>query len=137
MNSADAQHAVLAAEERRRQALLASDLQALQALFDDALVYVHSTAASDSKDSYLAKLRSGSLRYQALAFEDLQAHCIGEAADAVVVTGRMAAQVLKDGQPRALRSLFMTVWSRSAGAGERANATPWRLCAHQGTPVPN
>ena len=49
--------AVLAAEERRRQALLSADLEALQGLLADTLVYVHSTAASDSKDSYLAKLR--------------------------------------------------------------------------------
>lgn len=132
MDRADAQHAVLAAEERRRQALLASDLQALQALLADALVYVHSTGASDSKDSYLAKLRSGSLRYQALQFEDLQARGVGQAGDAVVVTGRMVAEVLKDGQPRAVRSLFMTVWTRAPGTAP----VPWQLCAHQGTPLP-
>ena len=128
MDRADAQHAVLAAEEWRRQALLSADLEALQVLLADALVYVHSTGASDSKDSYLAKLRSGSLRYQALQFEDLQARGVGQAGDAVVVTGRMVAEVLKDGQPRAVRSLFMTVWARAPGAA------PWRLCAHQGTP---
>ena len=122
--------AVLAAEERRRQALLSADLVALQGLLADALVYVHSTAASDSKDSYLAKLRSGGLRYQALQFDDVQARLLGTAGDAAVVTGRMAAQVLKDGQVRAVRSLFMTVWARSAAAGD------WQLCAHQGTPLP-
>ena len=122
--------AVLAAEECRRQALLSADLEALQGLLADALVYVHSTAASDSKDSYLAKLRSGGLRYQALQFDDVQARLLGTAGDAAVVTGRMAAQVLKDGQVRAVRSLFMTVWARSAAAGD------WQLCAHQGTPLP-
>jgi len=132
MNPAEPLNAVLAAEERRRQALLAADLQALQALLGDALVYVHSTATTDSKDSYLAKLRSGSLRYQALQFEDLQARCVDEAGAAVVVTGRMIAQVLKDGQPRAVRSLFMTVWARPPGAAP----VPWQLCAHQGTPWP-
>jgi len=132
MDRADAQHAVLAAEEWRRQALLSADLEALQVLLADALVYVHSTGASDSKDSYLAKLRSGSLRYQALQFEDLQARGVGQAGDAVVVTGRMVAEVLKDGQPRAVRSLFMTVWTRAPGTAP----VPWQLCAHQGTPLP-
>ena len=121
---------VLAAEERRRQALLSADLVALQGLLADALVYVHSTVASDSKDSYLAKLRSGGLRYQALQFDDVQARLLAPAGDAAVVTGRMAAQVLKDGQLRAVRSLFMTVWARSATSGD------WQLCAHQGTPLP-
>ena len=122
--------AVLAAEERRREALLSADLEALQGLLADTLVYVHSTAASDSKDSYLAKLRSGGLRYQALQFDDVQARLLAPAGDAAVVTGRMAAQVLKDGQLRAVRSLFMTVWARSATSGD------WQLCAHQGTPLP-
>ena len=35
--------AVLAAEERRREALLSADLEALQGLLADTLVYVHST----------------------------------------------------------------------------------------------
>mgnify|MGYP000019299515 FL=1 len=123
---------VLAAEECRRQALLSTDLEALQGLLADALVYVHSTAASDSKDSYLAKLRSGALRYQALQFDDVQARLLGPEGAAAVVTGRMAAQVLKDGQVRAVRSLFMTVWARSAAR----DAGGWQLCAHQGTPLP-
>ena len=122
--------AVLAAEERRREALLSADLEALRGLLADTLVYVHSTAASDSKDSYLAKLRSGGLRYQALQFDDVQARLLGPEGAAAVVTGRMAAQVLKDGQVRAVRSLFMTVWARSAATGD------WQLCAHQGTPLP-
>ena len=128
--AADALQAVLAGEERRRQALLSADMQTLQDLLADALVYVHSTAASDSKDSYLAKLRSGGLRYQAVQFDDLQARLLGPLGDVAVVTGRMAAQVLKDGQVRAVRSLFMTVWARRADTGD------WQLCAHQGTPLP-
>ena len=128
--AADALQAVLAGEERRRQALLSADMQTLQDLLADALVYVHSTAASDSKDSYLAKLRSGGLRYQAVQFDDLQARLLGPLGDVAVVTGRMAAQVLKDGQVRAVRSLFMTVWAR------RADTADWQLCAHQGTPLP-
>ena len=75
-------------------------------------------------------MRSGGLRYQALQFDDVQARLLAPAGDAAVVTGRMAAQVLKDGQVRAVRSLFMTVWARSATSGD------WQLCAHQGTPLP-
>lgn len=53
---------VLALEERRRQALLAGDLPALQGLLDSHLTYVHSTGTCDGKDSYLAKLSGGSLQ---------------------------------------------------------------------------
>ncbi len=122
--------AVLRAEEQRRQALLAGDGAALQTLLADDLVYVHSTAASDTKTSYLAKLQSGSLKYLSLQFDDLQVRLAGHCA---VVTGRMSAEVSKDGQARQVRSLFMTVWSADGDGGAPAQ---WTLRAHQGTPVP-
>lgn len=120
---------VLYAEEQRRQAMLAGDCAALQALLADDMVYVHSTAASDSKTTYLAKLQSGSLRYLSLQFDNLQVRLAGHSA---VVTGRMSAEVGKDGQARQVRSLFMTVWSVDSDG--RAPAQ-WKLHAHQGTPA--
>ena len=117
---------VLALEERRRQALLAGDLDALQGLLADELVYVHSTGACDRKDSYLAKLSGGSLKYLALSFSELQVQLLPQAA---VVSGRMAAVVSKDGQPKNVASLFMTVWACGSDG-------VWRLHAHQGTPQP-
>lgn len=119
-------HSVLQLEERRRQALLESDLSALQGLLADALVYVHSTGACDRKDSYLAKLSGGSLKYLELNFSDLQVQTLQQAG---VVSGRMTAVVSKDGQLKNVASLFMTVW----GCGTDGT---WRLHAHQGTPLP-
>jgi hypothetical protein len=116
----------LALEERRRQALLAGDLPVLQGLLADDLVYVHSTGASDRKDSYLAKLASGSLQYLALDFSELQTQSLQLA---TVVSGRMSAVVRKDGQEKNVASLFMTVWGCDRDG-------VWRLHAHQGTPLP-
>jgi hypothetical protein len=116
----------LALEERRRQALLAGDLPVLQGLLADGLVYVHSTGVSDRKDSYLAKLASGSLRYLALDFSALQVLGLQRA---TVVSGRMSAVVCKDGQEKHVASLFMTVWGCDRDG-------VWRLHAHQGTPLP-
>lgn len=121
----------LDAEAQRREALLAGDTVALDVLLSDALVYVHSNAARDDKASYLAKLSNGSLRYLSLVFEDMQCHSMGECA---VVTGRMLAQISKEGQSKHVRSLFMTVWALQAHADGQART--WRLCAHQGTPAP-
>jgi hypothetical protein len=119
-----AQH-VLALEESRRQALLEGDMPALQGLLAEELVYVHSTGACDRKDSYLAKLSGGSLKYLELNFSDLRVQILQQVA---VVSGRMAATVSKDGQQKKVASLFMTVWSYSAEGN-------WRLHAHQGTPL--
>jgi len=117
---------VLALEERRRQALLAGDLPALRGLLADDLVYVHSTGVCDRRDSYLAKLSGGSLKYLELNFSELQVQLLQQAA---VVSGRMAAVVSKDGQRKNVASLFMTVWGCGADGA-------WRLHAHQGTPLP-
>lgn len=117
---------VLALEERRRQALLAGDLPALQGLLADDLFYVHSTGASDSKDSYLGKIASGGLRYLSLEFSDQRTQSLPFAA---TVCGRMSAQVLKDGQQKSVASLYLTVWGCDPDG-------VWRLHAHQGTPLP-
>lgn len=117
---------VLALEDRRRQALLATDLPALDGLLADDLLYVHSTGVCDNKDSYLGKLSSGSLKYLELNFRDLHVQVLQQAA---IVSGRMSAVVSKEGQRKSVASLFMTVWSCGADG-------TWRLHAHQGTPLP-
>lgn len=119
-------HSVLALEERRRQAMLAGDLPALQGLLADALVYVHSTGGCDSKDSYLAKLSGGGLKYLEVNFSELHVQVLQQAA---VVSGRMAAVISKDGQRKNVASLFMTVWGCGADG-------VWRLHGHHGTPLP-
>jgi hypothetical protein len=117
---------VLALEERRRQALLAGDLPALQGLLADSLVYVHSTGVCDHKATYLAKLSGGSLKYMELNFSNLQVQVLHRAA---VLSGSMAASVCKDGQQKNVASLFMTVWACESD-------DVWRLHAHQGTSIP-
>ena len=119
--------AALAGEQARREALLAGDEGALSALLAPGLVYGHSTGTRDSRDSLVGKIRDGVLRYQALDFEDLQAVPAGEGV--AVVTGRMQALVRRDGQDRAVRSLYLTVWVR------RPDAAGWWMVAHQGTPL--
>ena len=115
---------VLALEERRRQALLARDGQALNDLLADALVYVHSSGSCDNKESYLKKLTSGSLTYLKLNFSDCQVQTMPHFA---VVSGRMDAQISLNGELKNVATLFMTVWGCDSDG-------VWRLHAHQGTP---
>lgn len=112
-------------ELRRRDAMVACDLGELEILLSPTLQYVHSTGARDTRQSFLQKLVSGLLRYQSLAFTELQVQC---APSTVVVTGQTDAVVLKQGEPKVVRSAFMTVWWPEVGE--------WRLQAHQGTALP-
>lgn len=118
---------VLKLEERRRQAMLAADLPTLQELLAEDLSYVHSSGSPDNKESYLAKLSGGNLKYLSVDLRSLQVQLLPQAA---VVTGRMSAVINMNDQRKNIESVFMTVWSCDSNG-------VWRLHAHQGTPVPN
>jgi hypothetical protein len=129
MTSLNGPAAALQWEQRRREALLAGDASALDAMLSESLVYVHSTAVRDTKASYLAKMTGGVLRYLRLDFTGLE---VQRHEGAALVTGRMSATVLKEGQEKQVSSLFLTVWCPEPGPA----GPVWRLCAHQGTPLP-
>ncbi len=121
--------AVLQREQLRRDAMLSGDSAALEALLSDALVYVHSTGAHDTRDSYLRKIRDGAMRYLHLELCGLQAQVLPGVA---LVTGTMQATVLKGGQEKHVNSVFLSVWAPDPSDMGGA----WRLRAHQGTPLP-
>jgi ketosteroid isomerase-like protein len=119
------QKEVLAAEEARRNAMLQSDVATLNRLLSDVMVYTHSSGGKDSKASWLSKLSDGSLRYDRLAFTDLNVTVVN---DTALLTGRMNATAVHSGQPRMVDSLYLAVWVKQP--------TGWQLVAAQGTPVP-
>jgi hypothetical protein len=118
--------AVLALEQRRLAAMLSHDVDALDALLSESLVYVHSSGLRDDKASYLSHLREGRLGYVKLGFTALQGHPLAQAA---LVTGCMEGLVRVLGREQLVRTLFLTVWAFESDGR-------WRLQAHQGTPLP-
>lgn len=111
-------------EQCRRDAMLAGDAASLHELISEQVIYVHSSATRDTRDSYLKKISSGALRYLALAFTGLQVQTTENAA---FVTGHMQATVSRDGKEIPVHSTFLTVWVPEEGV--------WRLRAHQSTPL--
>ena len=53
-------------EQRRWQAMIDADLQVLDELLHQDLRYTHSTAAVDSKESYLTAIELGTFDYRAI-----------------------------------------------------------------------
>ena len=117
--------AVLAAEDRRYRAMLDSDLTALDELCADELSYAHSSGTRDTKDEYLAKLRSGYYVYQRI---DHPVERVEVAGDTAVVVGRMTADITVQGTPKTIDNLALAVWTRASGS--------WRLLAYAPTPPP-
>jgi ketosteroid isomerase-like protein len=115
---------IKALERERVQAMLAGDVAALDALISDGLVYLHSSGGRDSKASYLAQLRDGTIRYQRIAEPDPEVRLAG---DTAVVFGRMDADVVRDGKPLALDYDYLAVWARENGR--------WRFFVFQPRPA--
>jgi hypothetical protein len=108
-------------EDRRIALLVSGDVQALGLLYDDRLVYTHSTGRRDGKSEFLAAVQSGEVVYRAVEHEF----------DDVVVqdrmawtTGTMRASIVAGGRPLSVETLTTSVWVR---------ASDWKLLAFQTT----
>ena len=117
--------AVLAAEDRRYEALPDRDLPTLERLFHDRLSYTHSSGVRDTKDEYLEKIRDGYYVYHRIDHPVDRVEVVG---DTVVVIGRMTADLAVQGTPKTIDNLALAVWTEDAGG--------WQLLAYASTPLP-
>ena len=88
-------------ENERYAAMIAGDVGALDRLLSDRLVYGHSNAEPDSKDSFLERVRDRTFVYESI---DHPEERIIIAGGAVVVLGAMIANVYLPGELRTLRT---------------------------------
>ncbi|MES2188971.1 MAG: nuclear transport factor 2 family protein [Pseudomonadota bacterium] len=115
-----------AAEEARRLAMVANDIDSLDSLLDDSLFYGHSIGGADTKQSYLDKLRSGSLQYKAVEFNDVSVRVIGTVG---LLRASMRASVIgKDGTQRHVANTYLGAWEHGTSG--------WKLLMVQGTALP-
>ena len=117
--------AVLAAEDRRYRAMVDGDLDTLGELLADGLCYTHSSGSRDTRDEYLAKLRSHYYVYRRAEHPVDRVEVTG---DTAIVVGRMTAVVDVAGVPKTLDNLALAVWTRTGGS--------WRLLAYAPTALP-
>jgi hypothetical protein len=116
---------VLAAEDRRYEALLGPDLPVLERLFHDRLSYAHSSGVRDTKDQYLEKIRNGYYDYARIDHPVERVDVLG---DTVVVIGRMTADLTVQGTQKTIDNLALAVWTKDSGE--------WQLVAYASTPLP-
>jgi ketosteroid isomerase-like protein len=117
---------ISALEARRYQAMTDADIATLDELFAADMVYTHSDATADSKQSYLDRLANGYFRYGPMTHPE---HSIVAHGDCALVFHDMRGEVLVDGQTkRALNSRSLAVWVREDGN--------WALLAFQPTKYP-
>jgi ketosteroid isomerase-like protein len=112
-------------EAKRYRAMTDADVGTLAGLFAADLVYTHSDASADGKQSYLDKLSSGHFDYGVLEHPETSIVVRG---DCALVIGDMRGEVKIGGQTRVLNSRSLAVWVRENG--------DWVLLAFQPTKYP-
>jgi len=116
---------ILAAEQRRCDAMRANDPAALDAILDERLHFSHATGVVDDKPAFLAKMAAGRIQYVGIAWSEEKVTEV--ALEVALLTGRMNTDVRVEGEVKALRNRVITVWSKAGGE--------WRMVAFQSTPL--
>jgi len=113
-------------DKKRMHAMAQKDIAALNALLSDDLVYTHSTARLDTKQSLIGAMESGRTVYTAVEPSDVKAQDLG---DAVVLTGSARIGVMSSGNPVSFRVRFTDVYVNKGGQ--------WQMVTWQSTRLPD
>ena len=113
------------ADAERYKAMENRDFATLSRYLGDDLVYTHSSAVVDSKDSYIESQRSGKVVYKQTRRSDLRVQPHGCTA---IMTGRGDFSVVVDGTDIDVQLRFTNVWVK--------NLEGWQMVAWEATRIP-
>jgi len=98
------------AENARYAAQTSNDFAAMQKLFGQDLTYNHSSAATDSKASYIDSMQSGRVKYRKMTPNgDLKTRTYGCLA---IITGTAVYEVTAGGEDRTVPLRFTSIWAK-------------------------
>src|ERR1700704_5860888 len=106
------EHAIAEMERRRYEAMRQGGNARFREVLDDQLIYAHSNAATDDKQSYLAKVQAGYFRYESISIEEQSTLVLS---DVALLRGRMRARGLLNGSPLPMDNRFLAVVRHSGG----------------------
>jgi ketosteroid isomerase-like protein len=116
---------VIDLDRKRMRAMAAKDVETLENLLADDLVYTHSSARLDTKKSLIRAMVSGATVYTSVEPSDVKAQDLG---DTVVLTGIAQIKVVSNGTPNAFGVRFTDVYTRRDGR--------WQMVSWQSTRLP-
>jgi ketosteroid isomerase-like protein len=119
---ADNAQTVIELDRKRMQAMARQDIATLNDLLADDLIYTHSSARIDTKQSLIGNMQSGSTVYNAVEPSDVKAQDLGSA---VVLTGVARIRVTSGGNPNAFAVRFTDVYANRGGK--------WQMVTWQST----
>ena len=116
---------VIELDKKRMTAMAQKDIATLNRLLSDDLIYTHSSARLDTKQSLIGNMESGSTVYTAVEPSDVKAQDLG---DAVVLTGACRISVMSQGGPNSFSVRFTDVYANKGGQ--------WQMVTWQSTRLP-
>ena len=117
---------VIELDKKRMTAMAQKDIATLNELIADDLIYTHSSARLDTKQSLIGNMESGSTVYTAVEPSDVKAQDLG---DTVVLTGSCRISVMSQGRPNSFGVRFTDVYANKGGQ--------WQMVAWQSTRLPD
>ena len=121
----DNRQTIIELDKKRMDAMCQKDVATLNALLSDDLVYTHSSARLDTKQSLIGGMASGTTVYTSVVPSDVKAQDLG---DAVVLTGAARISVVSNGNPINFGVRFTDVYVNQGGQ--------WQMVAWQSTRLP-
>jgi ketosteroid isomerase-like protein len=115
---------IIALEHAWDQALSGSDLKALSAIFNSALIYIDDDGTLLTKSEYLLRVSETGSRLQQIVTEEMDVQMFGSTA---IVVGTYRAKGMENGKPYRRRGRFMDTWVLT---GEN-----WTCVASSATPI--
>lgn len=122
MTDQQAEHEIRQRETHRFEAIVRGDVAALEDILSDDLSYTHATGVFETKEEFIAKLRSGQLKYESFAPEGLRVRVYGTTG---VLTGTARVKVQVKGEPLSFQLRFTDVYVKK---GDRWQMVAWQAC---------
>jgi ketosteroid isomerase-like protein len=117
---------VIELDRKRMTAMAEKDIATLNELIADDLVYTHSSARLDTKQSLIGNMESGSTVYTSVVPSDVKAQDLG---DSVVLTGTCRISVNSGGNAMNFGVRFTDVYAKRNGK--------WQMVTWQSTRTPD
>jgi len=113
---------ILGLEDRRIEAMVKGDVQALEEILADDLIYTHTTARLDTKASFIDAVKTGKSNYKSVDRKNVEVRNLG---DTAVVTGHARFHV----GDNKFAARFTDVYAKRNGS--------WQMVAWQSTRLPD
>ena len=118
----------IAAEDARYAAQTANNFDAMQKLFGEDLVYIHSSAVVDNKTTYIESMSSGTVKYRIMRRSDVKVRTFGCLA---MITGNADFDVTVKGQELSVQLRFTSTWAKRDGGLQFVSWQATRVPAEQ------